>query len=319
VPLLGIWRMERDGQHGITHLLVDEGDTEAALGRLGDRFSEIEDFHVVVLPVEASIPRSERAEQVSGTSRKDDEYTGRISSEELYNDITDSFQLSRVWVSLVILSALVASIGLLRDSVVVVIGAMVIAPLLGPPVGLALATTLADVKLAWRAVQVGTLGLVAALAASLLLGLAIGAVGLPGLDGELVVDPTVPEIAARTHVDLSDIALALFSGAAGALSFTMGISAALIGVMVAVALLPPIVAAGLLAGAGHLALASQAGLLALTNLICINLAGVVTFAVQGIQPRSYYEAGRARIATVWAIVLWVALLAALIGLIGWGI
>jgi uncharacterized membrane protein len=65
------------------------------------------------------------------------------------------------------------------------------------------------------------------------------------------VDLNIPEIVSRLDVGYGDIVLAAASGAAGALSFTTGVSASLIGVMVAVALLPPLMVFDLLLGAGH--------------------------------------------------------------------
>ena len=97
-------------------------------------------------------------------------------------------------------------------------------------------------------------------------------------------NPASPEVASRTGVGFGDIAVALASGSAGALTFTTGVSTTLIGVMVTVALLPPVVTFGLLLGGGHPALATGALSLFLMNLICVNLAGVTTFLVQGIHP-----------------------------------
>ena len=85
--------------------------------------------------------------------------------------------------------------------------------------------------------------------------------------------------------------------------------------MVAVALLPPLVTFGLLLGSGQPALATGAMSLFLVNLICVNLAGVTTFLVQGIHPANWWEKDRAVKATRIAIGLWVALLTALVGLI----
>jgi len=113
-------------------------------------------------------------------------------------------------------------------------------------------------------------------------------------------------------VGLSDVALALAAGVAGTLSVTRGVSTALIGVMVAVALLPPLVALGMLLGAGYGSAALGAALLTLTNVVAINLAGVVTFLAQGVRPMSWYEAERAKTATRWAIAIWVVALGILV-------
>jgi uncharacterized membrane protein len=78
--------------------------------------------------------------------------------------------------------------------------------------------------------------------------------------------------------------------------------------MVAVALLPPLVAGGLLVGAGHLKPGGGALMLFVTNIICVNLAGVVTFLLQGVRPRTWWETHKARQATQKAIMLWTTLL-----------
>ena len=109
--------------------------------------------------------------------------------------------------------------------------------------------------------------------------------------------------------------MALASGAAGAIAFTTGVSAALIGVMVAVALLPPLVAFGLMLGGGHPLLSLGALALFLINLICVNLAGVTTFLLQGIRPATWWEKERASKATRIAIGLWASLLVVLAGMI----
>jgi uncharacterized membrane protein len=80
-------------------------------------------------------------------------------------------------------------------------------------------------------------------------------------------------------------------------------------------LLPPLVTTGLLLGGGHPALATGALSLFLVNLICINLAGVTTFLVQGIKPTSWWEKDRAVKATRIAIALSVTLLAVLVAII----
>ena len=123
------------------------------------------------------------------------------------------------------------------------------------------------------------------------------------------------ELLSRSDVRLGDVAVALASGAAGALAFTTGLHTPLVGVMVAVALLPPLVAVGLFLGAGSASQAGRALLLFFTNLICVNLAGVATFYYRGIRPRTWWEAGRAKRASRRALVLWLLLLLALVVII----
>jgi uncharacterized membrane protein len=82
--------------------------------------------------------------------------------------------------------------------------------------------------------------------------------------------------------------------------------------MVAVALLPPLVTLGMLMGAGRWDMALGALLLLLVNLICINLAGVVTFLARGIRPLTWWEEKRAKKATKRAIAVWTILLLLLV-------
>lgn len=307
-PCLGLWRDQIEEGLVLTQLLVNSEATEKILDLLSSHFSSRPEFRIILLPVEATLPRPPVAEEEDqqrppanrGQDEAPEQEAARISREELYADVSESVNLTRTYLILVGLSSIVAAIGLLRSDVAVLIGAMVIAPLLGPNVATSLATALGDLPLGRRALKVNSVGLVVALAVALAAGFS------------LPVEPSIPELAARTQPGLSDIVLALTAGAAGALSFTMGVPTALVGVMVAVALLPPLVAFGMLLGAGLLQPALGALLLTVTNIICVNLAGVVTFALQGIHPAHWWEMNRARRAIRLALLVWLALLALLI-------
>jgi uncharacterized membrane protein len=82
-----------------------------------------------------------------------------------------------------------------------------------------------------------------------------------------------------------------------------------------VALLPPLVASGLLAGAGHGTLALGAMLLFLSNVAGVNLAAMVTFVLQGIRPRTWWETEKAKRATRIALVFWVVLLGVFVAIV----
>jgi uncharacterized hydrophobic protein (TIGR00341 family) len=292
----------------LVRILLDAEESESVLDLLEKRYTGVEGNRVVILPVEATLPRDEPAPEPEPNATPEQSPTvekppERIGREELYEDIKNGARLSRVYMTMVALSTVVAAIGLNQNSVAIIIGAMVIAPLLGPNVALSLGITLGDLSLLRHGLLTALAGVVAALVLSVILGMLLN------------VDPTLSEMASRTRVELGDVAVALASGSAGALAFTTGVSATLIGVMVAVALLPPLVTSGLLLGGGHLALVLGALSLFLVNLICVNLAGVTTFLLQGIKPTSWWEKDRAVIATRVAIGLSVTLLAVLVGMI----
>jgi uncharacterized hydrophobic protein (TIGR00341 family) len=302
LDVLDIWQetVEEDRAH--MKILVSTGDTETVLDLLEKRYSHMEGFRIILLPVEATIPRP-KADEKTHAERKSAPSTKhvvsrwiRVSREELYADIEKTVGISSVFFAMVFFSSIVASVGILRNNIVFIIGAMVIAPLLGPNVALSLATTLGDIELSRRAIRALGFGILTALVSSMVIGMVFE------------VNPEIPELITRTEVNLGDIVLALVAGSAAALSFTSEIFSALIGVMVAVAFLPPLVTFGMLTASSQWELALGSLYLFLINLICVNLAGVVTFLIQGIRPLTWWEASKAKKATRIALLIWAFLL-----------
>ena len=301
---LSFWQEESADGNSVISALTDTGSSEKIMDLFEKKYSYLSGFQIVLLPVEASIPRTDIPDDdLSASSqvktKTEQKISIRISREELYSDIVDSTKLSNIFVLMTILSTVVVAIGLLKNNVAVIIGAMVIAPFLGPNVALALSTNLADKKLGLNALKTLLSGICIVLTLSACMGYFFEA------------NPTIHEIATRTRADLSDIILALASGCAGVLAFTTGASSAVIGVMVAVALLPPLTVSGLLLGTGQFSEAIGEFLLFITNIICINLAGVLTFLVQGVSPQAWWEADRAKKATRKALALWSIILVVL--------
>ena len=295
----------------VTNIILRREKTESLLNALQRKFSKLDDFRISLIPIEASIPVPDPIMESLNKKKSEDQGTvlneimdtidpeelvNRLSRHEIYADISDITQLSNVFIVMVILSSIVAAIGILNNNVAVIIGAMVIAPLLGPNTALSLATVLGDIDLGRNAVKTNLVGIFIAFFLSTVLGTVF------------FVDPTIPEIMLRTQAGLGSVTLALASGIAGALSFTVGFRTTLIGVMVAVALLPPLVASGILLGSGHLTLAIGAFLLFLINLVCVNLSGVLTFKIQKIRPINSERIELAKKWTYSAIVIWSTLL-----------
>lgn len=306
------WVLPLDDDAAVSfRIVLRVQESENVLDKLENLFSWSDKYRIVIYPVEATIPRlqeiepeePEPEENGAESEPEEEEETpkiyNRISREELYTAVMDSSSMSGSYLVLVALAAVVAIIGLTRDSVAVIIGAMVLAPLLGPNVGLALASTLGDKDLAGRSLKTLFAGVAVVLGLSVLAGFVFGA---PLESREMLL---------RLHTSYADIVLAVVSGTAGIVSVTLGAPTALVGVMVALSLLPPLTASGLSLGAGQAGMALGAGLLFLTNVICLNLAGVVTFLVQGIQPLTWWERKRARSMTRRVAALWGTLLAVL--------
>jgi len=254
--------------------LVDAGGVEPLLDQLQQRFGHDEKFRAILISLAAVLPRPKEEpppeeEEVEAPEEPPKRVPLRVSRAELYEEVAGGAKLNRLFLVQVVLATIVAAIGIFRDMPTAVIGAMVIAPLLGPNIALALGTTLGDLDLIRKSIRTTFAGLLLAFVMAALYGTLLG------------IDITGSELSARTSVELSDILLALASGVAGTLAYTTRVSTALVGVMVAIALMPPTVVAGALFGAGEWRLFSGAALLLSINVVCVNLAAVVTFLPQG--------------------------------------
>jgi len=251
-------------------LLVRDDRLQTALDALQHALGSQSRARITVLPVEVSLPRSQEQEQK-------DEDAATAAREALHGEVARGARLNANYVVLVVLSTLVAAIGLLEDSVAVVL------------------------------MREAALSLLAGLTLAVGLSLALGFAWPYATDSA--------ELALRTEVGIASVALALASGAAAALSLTTGLSSVLVGVMVAVALLPPAATVGLSLGHGDTAGATGAALLLAINIVCVNLACKVVFWFKRIRPRAWWEKEKARRGMRNAVIAWVITLAVLIAAI----
>ena len=290
--VLGHWTYAVDPQQRVDRVLLEVEETESFVDWVDGAVAE--EYRVVLQSVEATLPVPEVEEEKTEEDKEANEEVsvGRIGRAELYEYARDAADVSPAFVALAVLSTVVAAGGMMRNQTAVVIGAMMIAPLLGPSLALALGTTLGDLTLLARSLKANLLGGGLALLGALAMGVL------------LPVDPATGELALRTMIGLPDVVLAAAAGAAGVLSVTRDQATGLVGVMVAVALLPPVVALGLLLGAGHLGPALQAGLLTGINIVALNLAAVCTFLVLGVRPRDWRDLEQARTSIRVALGLW---------------
>ena len=300
-----IWWGELSDGKSVAAFLTAAEDAEDLFDRLEKKYIDNPAFRIIISPVEAVIPRKEEEkieeeELIEIKPEKKKVFLLRISRAELYDDITDFSAMSRNFIIMVVLSSVVAGIGILTDNIPVIVGAMVIAPLLGPNIALAFGTVLGDVSLVRKSAITG------AFATTIALVIAFGW----GMFYSIPLS-NIPD----SGISLSDIILAFVSGAAGAVTILRGGSSSLVGVMVAVALLPPLMRAGLFAGGGFWTAGMHSFLVFLANTICVNLAGILTFLLAGITPKYWWEEKKARKYSQKAIMLWTVLLLVLVAVV----
>ncbi len=187
--------------------------------------------------------------------------------------------------TLIILASGIAFLGLLLDSSSVIIGAMLIAPLMSPILAMATGIVMGNLKMLQSAANSTLNGIVMAIGVSAVLTLILFAFGLS-------LKPT-NEILSRTSPNLLDLLVALLSGAAAAYAVSRSqLAAALPGVAIAAALVPPLCVVGYGLGTGQLDIALGSGLLFITNLAAIIVAAAAIFLLVGFRPPVRIERGQ---------------------------
>ena len=177
---------------------------------------------------------------------------------------------SRMFFVMNVLSAIIASYGLITNSAAVVIGAMLVAMMLGPITGIALATI--DYRL--PLLRKSLLTLIAGVSLVVMVGFVVGSLH----NGQ----PLTAEILSRTQPTSMDLMIALAGGTAGAYAMVSPhLSVAVVGVAVATALVPPLAASGILLSHGEMYLGLGALILAITNIIAIQFTNALVLWVLG--------------------------------------
>ncbi|WP_415379362.1 TIGR00341 family protein [Halosimplex sp. TS25] len=234
-----------------------------------------EESHVVVQNVQTVV-----SDRFGELQRAYDEHTPdeRIAHEEIRMVAKDLMPDRYTYVLLVVVSAVVATAGMLLDSASIVVGSMVIAPLVGPALAASVGTVLSDDALFWKGAKYQVAGFALAVVSATLFALAVRYLFLvpPNLDVT-----AIEQVSGRLSPDLLALVVALGSGAAGARSLTGDISTPLVGVMVAAALVPPVAAVGIGIAWGLPTVVFRAGLLVFVNAFSINLTALATLWYSG--------------------------------------
>ena len=288
----------------------------AAVEPILDRLREVgieRNAYTVVIQAETVV--SDRFEALAERYESDEEESSngaRIAREELVARAGEMAPRVRPYILMTAVSAIVATAGLLLDSPAVVVGSMVIAPLIGPAMAASVGTVVDDPDLALRGIKLQALGGVVAVGAAAGFALVIRTTNVVPLSADEVF--AIGEVRERLAPDVLSLVIALGAGAAGAVSLASGVSSALVGVMIAAALVPPTAVVGIAWGQPGAVLGS--GVLVLVNILAINLVALVVLWRYGYRPRLWFRADEARATTVKRVATLAVVLILLTGLLG---
>lgn len=214
-----------------------------------------------------------------------------IAREELKARAEDMVPAFSTFMIMTVVSVIIATTGLITDSAAVIIGAMVIAPLMGPAMATSVGTVINDTKLFYQGLRYQVVGIIIAILSAAAFGLL--------LKGSTLIPPslditTVPEIKSRLAPDFLSLFIALGSGIAAVVSLARGVSSVLVGAMIAVALVPPAATVGLgIAWLMPLVILGS-GVMLLVNVLSINVVALIVFWYFGYKPEDWVQGGSAK-------------------------
>ena len=268
-----------------------------------------EDAYTIVLDAETVVSRrfgDLEARYEAGEEGVTELEHEAIAREELRANAEELATSGLKFFTLTVTSAVIATAGILLDSALIVVGANVIVPLMDPAMAASVGTVLRERDLYERGVKLQTVGLVLAVASAALFALFVRLTNLAPLGTGLFA---LDQLQEGMTANFLSLAVALGAGIAGAVSLTTGVSSAIVGVMIAVALIPPAATLGIGIAWADPVIAIDAGMLLLVNVLSINFAALVVFWSIGYRPRGVIRAGAARTQTLKRVgVLFVALL-----------
>lgn len=265
---ISIAAIEKDGEDYVQFQISADADE---IDDITDEVRHIKDVDTGTLTVEILDQRAriEKGKQMASN-------TSDRSIQEMYAKALEYATFDRNSWILIALSVGIAEFGVMMDNPMVVIGAMVIAPLLGPFISSSFGLVIGDKRLIWDSGINAFLGLILALTVSFLL--------------PVPSSTRVTEIMSLVSTPaFITIPLSLFVGSASALTFVSGHNEQLAGVAVAIALVPPAAVAGLSLKLGEIAIFLNTMLVIATNTASLILAGSLTFKFVGVSPSTYHR------------------------------
>ena len=286
-----VTKMNTDNAH-LLYFRIPDAQVNEAIEKLKSRGVGVEYGFIDILDLKATLPRE--AEEVSDTKIQRD---ATLAVEEIYENVKKQASLSFDFIAFSILAAAMAGFGLIQNNTTVIVASMLLSPLMGPMLGVALGYVVRDRQLFVKGTvnELISLGLSFAVGIVMAVMLPILISVTPGLWVDAVLADqsagVMTEITRRAGFSAIDVGVALISGPAVAVSVTKGDMSSLVGVAISAALMPPAVNAALMMtlgaiyGSFNIALIGFGSLALLAmNIILIDLSAIVMFRIKKLTP-----------------------------------
>mgnify|MGYP006282411139 CR=1 FL=1 len=247
------------------------GDTDVLLDNLTSRFDfeEDEERSLVIFTPDTVVPRNKK---------KLEKASFHATRESLITFAQSNSQIDFQYIMLVIVSAIITSLGLILNNVAVIVGSMVIAPMLGPILAITIGIVIGSGQLIKKGISAEIIGTVIAILVGFIIGLIIPDVDL------------TEALKIRMFPTLADLLIATSAGAASAYTLIRGqLKTGLVGVMVAASLLPVMGAIGIGISMANQTLILGGFLLLGGNFLGLILANMLVFYFEGLRPQMWHK------------------------------
>ncbi len=271
---------------------IPDNSVNETIEALKSRGVGVEYGFVDILDLKASLPR-EAEEKANDTIIQRD---ATLAVEEIYENVKKQSSLSFDYIAFIILAAVMAGFGLIQNNVTVIVASMLLSPLMGPMLAIAFGYVVRNNSLFVKGTKIEVIGIVLSLSVGVVMALV-----MPLLQPDMVTTiandvgttagtvVNITEITRRGGFSPLDIGVAIFSGAAVAVSVTKGDMSSLVGVAISAALMPPAVNASMMIVLGLatsdvyvLAVGIGSFYLLVMNIFLIVLSAFVMFRVKGL-------------------------------------
>ena len=277
-------------EHSLILITVNPMRTGFVLDHLGEMGIGRVKGRITITEVEATIPKTR--------TRKQDKFLRRISIEELEQKVHSISKLDFNFIAWTVLSSFLAAMGLIGDDNVTLVASMIVAPLMGPIVGISFGAITSNQKI----LREGLISEAVGVFISVFIGFAIG------LTYQITKNEPSAFIIARGEPNIINLIIAIVSGLTAGICFVSGTSLALVGVAAAAALLPVTVNIGIAIGMFEWTTALGSLVLFVTNVACVLLGCLLVFLIRKVEPPQAVKKVKAKRSIRTQVIAWVFIL-----------